>query len=288
MLLVIILEKTLWNNKYFINSDFCIEMNHISDIAQHTHDFIEFVYMVKGTSVHIVDGCEYPLKSGDLLIINYNQTHSFNGDTTAQFCNILIKPSFIDKSLQQCTDLFVLFDTSTYEEFKELIDNKCNLIHFSSEEKNCFEYMLLLLNKEIKDKDIGYTHTTQAGVNFLLTMIFRKMCKTLTSELGDFKTVLEYINSNYRQKLSARHLAESCHYNSCYFSRIFKKYTGVTFTEYVKKVRIIKACQLLAEKDAKVNDIYDKIGYTNKTNFYKHFKQITGVTPLEYKKIEYR
>ena len=280
------MEKLLLNNKYFIKQDFQIEINEISRIPPHTHDFIEFVYMLKGRSNHVVDGVEYPMNSGDLLIINYDQQHSFDGDPKARFCNILIKPAFVDKNLRECTDLFNLFETEHYGEFKELIDNKRRHIRFSPEEKRCFEYMVLLLDKELKDGVIGCDITTRAGVGFLLTMIFRKMCRSLTGEPGDFKYILAYIGENYKQNISAAYLAEMCHYNTSYFSRVFKKYTGTTFSEYLKRVRITKACELIAEKSVMINDVCEKIGYTNKTNFYKHFRQVVGMTPGEFKRAQ--
>ena len=282
--MVMILKKTIVDNKYFIEKDYLIEINNISKETPHTHDFIELVYMLKGKSVHSLDGHKHLMNGGDLLIINYNQTHSFNGDPNARFCNILIKPEFIDKSLKESNDLFLLFDTPNYNEFKKIINNNCNFIKFSPEEKSCFENMLLLLHKEQNDNSIGSAHTIQAGIKFLLTMIFRKMCEWSIDEFDSFKGIIEYIEKNYYQNISAKDLAKLCHYNPSYFSRIFKKYTGTTYSEYLKRTRIANACRLIKESDINISNIYDKVGYTNKTNFYKHFKQLTGVTPLEYKK----
>lgn len=279
-----ILDKTLHGNKYFIKNDYKIEINNISDIGAHTHDFIEFVYMLRGKCVHTIDGNKYPIKSGDLLIINYSQTHSFNGDPSAKFCNILIKPSFIDKSLKECNNLFLLFDTPHYSEFKNFVNNNCNFIKFSPEEKNCFEYMLLLLYKEQNDAVLGSTATIQSGIKFLLTMIFKKMCESSSEEFDDFKSILEYIEKNYYQNISAKELSKMCHYNPSYFSRMFKKYTGITFSEYLKKIRITNACRLIKESNLNISNIYDKVGYTNKTNFYNHFRHTTGKSPLQYKK----
>ena len=121
---MIILSKILINGKYFINRDYLIEINNLSEESQHTHDFIEFVYMLKGKSVHSLDNHEYFLKSGDLLIINYGQTHRFNGEHNARFCNILIKPKLIDKSLNECNDLWEIFDTPRYNQFKQLLNSK--------------------------------------------------------------------------------------------------------------------------------------------------------------------
>lgn len=281
---MIFLSKRLIEGKYFITNDYLIEINNVDEESKHTHDFIEFVYMLKGKSVHTLDNHEYFLKSGDLLIINYGQTHSFNGEHNAQFCNILIKPEIIDNSLGECRDLWALFDTPHYKHFKQLLTGNCNLIKFSPEEKDCFENMLLLLYKEQHTASVGFDFTIKAGINFILTMIFKKMCESSTEELDNFKNILDYIEKNYYQNISAKDLARLCHYNPSYFSRIFKKYTGTTFSEHIKRIRIANACRLIEKSDGNISDIYDKVGYTNKTNFYKHFKQITGKTPLEYKK----
>ena len=281
---MIILSKTLINGKYFITDDYLIEINNISAEARHTHDFIEFVYMLKGKSVHSLDNHEYFMKSGDLLVINYDQVHSFNGDPNALFCNILIKPEFIDNELKECKNLWSLFDTPHYNEFKNLVNINSNVIKFSPEEKSCFESTILLLNKEQHSSLSGSSFTTRAGINFIMTMIFKKMCEFSDEEFDNFKNILNYIEKNYYQNISAKELSLLCHYNPSYFSRIFKKYTGITFSEYLKKTRISNACRLIKASDNNISNIYEKVGYTNKTNFYKHFKQITNKTPLEYKK----
>lgn len=274
------------DNKYYIEDNIHMQINKVKKLKPHTHDFIEFVYMLKGKSLHKIDGVEYPMDSGDLLIINYDQIHSFDGDPEASYCNILIKPAIVDKSMEQCKDLFLLFDTANYKEFKELVNNECRFIRFSPEEKNCFEYMLRLLNKELKERKIGYEITALGGVNFLLTMIFRKMCNSPWQKKQEIAKIFEFIHSNYEQNISITDLAEMCHYNPSYFSRIFKKYAGIPFSEYLKKIRIENACRLILGENLKIDNVYTRVGYTNKTNFYKHFKEITGLTPLQYKKVK--
>ena len=272
--------------KYYIEGDIQLQINTVKCHSPHTHDFIEFVYMMRGKSLHKINGVEYPLNSGDLLIINYDQVHSFNGDPNAIYCNFLIKPTLIDKRMEKCRDLFSLFNTANYKEFKELINNDCRHIHFSPEEKDCFEYMLRLLNVETKEKKIGYDLMTSVGVNFLLTMIFRKMCNTHKNQDRQITKIFEHINKNYDQNISVTMLARMCNYNSSYFSRIFKNYAGVPFSTYLKKVRIENACRIIKSQNITIGKLYTKVGYTNKTNFYKHFKEVTGVTPYQFKKVK--
>ena len=276
----------LVDQKYYIENDFILRrISHANPVGPHTHDFMEFVYMQSGKSLHTVNGAEYPMSGGDLLIINYGEVHCFTADPQAEYNNILIKPSLLDKSLADCKDLFYLFEAGPFRGFKELVNDQCRFIRFSPEEKDCFEYILLLLEKELNNRETGFDLTTRAGVNFLLTMIFRKMRKNLLSQTHEFKPVLHYIEENYAQNLSAAELAEICHYNPAYFSRVFRKHTGLTFTEYVKRLRIRKACARL-EDNQPASRLYIQVGYTNKTTFYKHFREVTGMTPLEYRKVK--
>ena len=137
-------------NTYFLENDVSIDCNgYDTPVEPHTHNFIEFVYILKGKCLHTVNGTAYPLDSGDLLIVNYNEVHGFTGDSDLRFYNILIKPSIIDQSLAECRDLFSLFETAPFREFKHLIHDGCRFIRFSPDEKNCFEYMLQLLEKEL-------------------------------------------------------------------------------------------------------------------------------------------
>ena len=278
------MEKQLLNNKYFIKDDFRLEINGVSEIPPHTHDFIEFVYMLKGSSVHNVDGKKYSMSSGNLLIMNYNQIHSFNGDPTAKFCNILIKPSFVDKAFLEYNDLFLLFEDSDFYEFKNLINKNCNFITFTPEEKEKFEYIIFMLEEELEKKQVGFSILVKSGINMLLTMIFRKMSESILSDASDFQRVLGYIEKNYSQNISIKDLSKICNYNPSYFSRLFKKYTGSTFSEYLKRVRIINACKLLRDRKTTITQLYGMVGYTNQTNFYKHFKEVIGCTPLKYRK----
>lgn len=251
----------------------------------HLHDFLEFVYIINGKSVHIVDDVEYAVSKGDLVIINYNQTHSFNSDKNSEHFNILIKPEFVDAQIKNRDDVFALLDVSGYEGFKNLVDKGKSVVSFSPEERKRFESIMFLLEKELQNKDSGYQITTRSCTNLMLTMIFRKMSqKTLATESIINYEILHYIKEHCDEKLTIEMFSSKGHYNPSYFSRSFKKYTGVTFTEYLKQARMSRACELILNTKNKIDDIYIKVGYTDKTKFFKHFKEYTKTTPLKYRK----
>ena len=67
------------------------------------------------------------------------------------------------------------------------------------------------------------------------------------------------------------------------FSRFFKKNSGNSFTDYITKLRIVRACRLLAESKMPVTDICFEVGYTNISNFNRLFRKLQGMTPSAYR-----
>ncbi len=95
---------------------------------------------------------------------------------------------------------------------------------------------------------------------------------------------LEYINRHYASELKLGEIAGRIGMNETYFSHLFKKETGANFTDYVNGLRIEKAKQLLRNSADNIYEIAATVGYANVSYFSKVFKQIVGVSPVEYKK----
>jgi len=93
----------------------------------------------------------------------------------------------------------------------------------------------------------------------------------------------KYIAENYQNDIHLEQVAEYVSMSPVYFSRYFKKHTNERFVDYLSRVRIEKAKELLACTDKKVYEICQSVGYSSKFHFYKIFKQLTGITPVEYK-----
>ncbi|MBP3683783.1 MAG: helix-turn-helix domain-containing protein [Oscillospiraceae bacterium] len=93
-----------------------------------------------------------------------------------------------------------------------------------------------------------------------------------------------YIRENLGQDISRTEVAEMVHLNEEYFSKMFHKYAGCTFKEYVMAERMQQAQRLLKHSRLTVSLIASKVGYDNFSYFSKAFKRATGMTPQEYRK----
>ena len=96
--------------------------------------------------------------------------------------------------------------------------------------------------------------------------------------------VLYYIHHNYSENMKLETIAPLYGYNSSYLGKIFNRKLGVNFNTYVDQVRIEQAKRLLEQKNLKVYEIAQQIGYSNVDYFHKKFKKFVGTSPAEYRK----
>ncbi|GGI44767.1 AraC family transcriptional regulator [Paenibacillus marchantiophytorum] len=96
--------------------------------------------------------------------------------------------------------------------------------------------------------------------------------------------VMNLIQKEYQTSLKVADIAKRVGFAESYLSVLFKKETGEKIIEYLTKVRMKKARELLKDPSYKIYEISEMIGYGDPTHFSKYFKKIEGVFPLEYRK----
>ncbi|WP_164472622.1 response regulator [Cohnella candidum] len=94
---------------------------------------------------------------------------------------------------------------------------------------------------------------------------------------------LAYIHANFDKDLSMAVVSNHVSLNYSYFSERFKEHTGESFVNYLKKIRIQKAKELLAETDERIYEISRRVGFENPKQFNRVFREIEGITAMEYR-----
>ncbi|HZG87767.1 response regulator [Paenibacillus sp.] len=95
--------------------------------------------------------------------------------------------------------------------------------------------------------------------------------------------LLRYIEAHYHEKLQLETLADHVHMNQSYLSRLFKKETGESLTDYINRFRIEKAKELIASGEYPVTEISAMVGFGDPGYFSLTFKKLTGQSPRDYK-----
>lgn len=95
---------------------------------------------------------------------------------------------------------------------------------------------------------------------------------------------LDYITLHYMEPLKVEELANWCHISETHFRRVFFSYMNMSPLEYINLVRVQTACDLLKRTDEPITTIAGKCGFTTLSTFNRNFKQITGVSPSQWRK----
>ena len=93
----------------------------------------------------------------------------------------------------------------------------------------------------------------------------------------------EFIRDHQAENLTLGQVAKAVNTSTFYFCKMFKKITGVNFTDYVSRVRIEKAKDLLLNPNLRVSEIAYEVGFQSLTHFNRVFKRILGQSPTEYR-----
>lgn len=93
----------------------------------------------------------------------------------------------------------------------------------------------------------------------------------------------EFIQEHQTENLRLGHVAKAVNTSTFYFCKMFKKVTGVNFTDYLSRVRIEKSKNLLLNPNLRVSEIAFEVGFQSLTHFNRVFKKIVGQSPTEYR-----
>lgn len=258
----------------------------------HYHYFVEIVYFYKGTGTHIIDNRKFPIKTGDMFLINPFTQHSYttrdDNDAPVEVYNIIFYADFLSAQIQP--EMFIdhmhkkLFGTPcTQNSSKTTFLKATGDIHLS------FLKILKMIEFEYLNKKEGYLISLKNLLTFLIINIFRSAKPTINDTSLPIKTkkqleeAIEYLKLHCCEKIKLDDFAKRYYFSVPYFNRLLKKHTGLTFNKFLQQERMLRAAELLHKTDLSVDEICGKVGYSDIKFFYSTFYKHIGVTPAKYR-----
>ena len=103
-----------------------------------------------------------------------------------------------------------------------------------------------------------------------------------TKHKVSLERAIKYINTHYAEQLTREDIAGQLYLSPSYFSRVFKQHTGMSFSDYLRTIRMQKASEMLSN-NCKIKDIAKQVGYQSINRFLINFQNHFGCTPSEYR-----
>jgi len=268
----------------------------------HSHKHFELIYVLEGTFTHHLENSIYVMNAGDAILLNSRIRH-FEGDETEcrclylnflpEFLNSLFSENAVSAGKKQHTSIhimnFCMAETATGSVTRAALTIR-KKISADSDEANKIKTIFKRILALLKDSTCGYAYFVQGYLLMLFECFENPSLYHIThiETISDTASVLFADINHYiaerNGRISRQELSALLHYNPDYLSRIIRRESGMSFTEYCKSVWLEKAKYMLTSTDISINEIITALGFESGNSFYKSFKEKTGLTPKEYRK----
>lgn len=254
--------------------------SHITNI--HAHDFGSMIYVLSGGCTYTIGNGTYRVKKGDMLVLNPNVPHGKSVRTGEEILELHIGFGNINIEGLPRNHLVDPSSPSVYslQEYEQEFLRCCSDI--CSEQENNEPGCELMIKVHVMKLLIYFMKATRTDIH------------RNTNSLAGFdssdravivNTLMKYLNENYMRQISLETISKSIYLSPAYISKVFKEETGETPINYLIKVRLSKAREMLLEGGHSIKSVARAVGYDDAYYFSKLFKKYHSVSPSKVRRI---
>lgn len=254
----------------------------------HYHSQLELHYIIKGEGIRFVGDTRTSFSAGEMVLVGENLPHAWRStedflSSTSDNIDVVVVnfvPEFLGLHFLQLPETTGI---------KKLLERAKNGIEFYGPVREEVGELLLKLfdvhgfERIMSFLKILHLLANSNDCNAIVTskdMLFQRD----ESEALRLGLICDYTLANYTREISLEEISSICSLNVTSFCRYFKTMTDKTYLNFLNEIRISEACRLLLEDPFPAETICFNCGFQNVSNFYRHFKKVTGMTPQEYRK----
>jgi len=266
----------------------CTFADNTSQVLLHWHEEAEFTIIRNGSAIYQIGSESYRVKQGDILFIAPNTLHAITPDDhglmvsdTLVFHLDMVGFSIMD----QCTISYIRpfyngtlkpipHMTDAHPAYRDLYDCIDAALNLASRRPRYYE---LLLKEKLN-------HFFFLMLNHSC-MTETKISKSAALYIEKVKHALLFIQENYKEPLTVNQLAGLCNFSEVHFMKFFKNAVGLPCMEYIIRLRLKIAADLISTTDLSIAEIALESGFNNLSNFNRKFKACYCFTPSDYRKM---
>ena len=251
------------------------------------HEYYEMVYVKRGEAVFEIAGSQGAIGPNDIVIIKPRQLHRVIVKSVSGCEFIVLYFEFVNQVNNQYSEV-------PLEDFLNFVSGKesGNFLTLKVSQKNDIIVLLNRILKEKENTDIGSEFLNLLLMLELFVLISRALkmewensIKGKSAKLKELiKVSVNYINNNFERDISLKDISKYVFLSPSYFIKAFKDEMKISPINYLLRLRVERAKELLTETGQKIGDIAINVGFSNQQRFNEIFRKYTGMTPLQYRK----
>lgn len=266
---------------------FCIRRLSAADYQGHWHHHpeLELHYVIRGEGVRFIGDSISNFRSEEMVLLGANLPHcwQFNSDNEnepgVESIALQFKPNCLGPAINNLPEAYqlpVLFEKAK----RGVVINgqaKATLLALMHRMMSAqgLERIILLLSV--------LKALTENREQEAITLAEHRIFPSEDADIHRLNQICQYTLTHFRRNISLKEVAASSNLNQTSFCRYFKLVTKKNYFSFLIQVRVSQACRMLIDNRYTVNVICYDCGFNNLSNFYRHFKKVTGMTPSGYK-----
>ena len=268
------------NNCFGTNFPFYVSRDEIDIyIDLHRHDFVEVEFLLSGRGYETINGITHQLRLGNLSVLFPWSSHDLQPDKDDPL--IFIKVCFN-------MELFLEGNSPFYQLREIAFDLKQPpYVRFEHAQYKQMAEMFLTLEKEYSSDLAHKEMMFFAKISEILVSFDRarqQKAKGKKSFPANIWNVVEYIQQNFHKDINLKNTAERYNFKPEELNRQLKSATGLDFAQLLTDIRIRNACAMLIYHKTPVSVISAQVGYKSEETFYRNFRNMKGISPINYRK----
>lgn len=265
------------------------EITHEHDLTEvrHTHDFCELSLITRGSAMHWLEGAEFPVATGDVFVLQGQQSHYYYQLENLEMINVMFDPEPLNlpaNRLHKIPGYRALF---LLEPLFRKQHRFTSHLHLNRRTLAHAERIALELDSEVKSKRPGYEAAMFAKFVELvvyLSRLYQETESTNAEALLRVAKVIGCIEEEFDKPWKIEDFATMAHMSRANFMRVFRTATGVTPIGYLIQLRIQKSMTILARDKCSVSEAAYAVGFNDSNYFTRQFKALQGINPLAYRR----
>ncbi len=248
----------------------------------HDHEYSEIAIVMKGSARHLADNGSAALKTGDVVVIHPGTVHAYDKTGDMELINIVYDRAKLSLPMLDgySLPLFKIF----FPDRGEKVPPE-PVIHLKPDDLNDIIEMIRRLENEVRSFRPGNLFASLALFMEIVVQIARLSGYEIPEQrmrflIGD---AISHINKYYAQPVAVDELVKISHMSRRNFFRRFRQEVGCSPVEYLMKVRLHHASEMLLYTDRSINEIAQDCGFYDSNFFCRKFRENFSITPRQFR-----
>ncbi len=249
--------------------------------SYHYHEYIEMLYFLEGEGFVYINEMKNSFSAGTFIIVNSKKAHTLSFSKPSKYFCVKFMPHVLYENEQSFVDLKYVMPFISEEKNQHIFshDEICN---------TSIDLLFTEMMDEWDAMDVGYDLVIRANILKIFSVIFRLWKRMGNGEVmnnfsPDIKKAILYTMDHY-QTVTEKEVANLCGLSYHYFSHLFRRIVGESYSDYLTSLRISEAEKMLLSTEKSITDIAAETGFSTTSYFISKFRMAKGVTPAKFRK----